>query len=214
MNNNNETEDIEYLDIDLDESETEFMVDSSNDNSEEIKKYNAEKKRHIVKEIFTYVMIIAIAFGIAFILNKFIIINAHVPSSSMESTINTGDKLIGFRLAYLFKEPERGDVVIFRYPDDESQIFIKRVIGLPGDKIESVDGRLIINGEAMVEDYVKEPMTGSFGPYEVPEGCYFMLGDNRNISQDSRYWKNTYVSRKNILAKAWFRYSPSFTKIQ
>ena len=181
MNNNNETEDIEYLDIDLDESETEFMVDSSNDNSEEIKKYNAEKKRHIVKEIFTYVMIIAIAFGIAFILNKFIIINAHVPSSSMESTINTGDKLIGFRLAYLFKEPERGDVVIFRYPDDESQIFIKRVIGLPGDKIEIADGRLIINGEAMVEDYVKEPMTGSFGPYEVPEGCYFMLEIGRAL---------------------------------
>lgn len=92
-------------------------------------------------------------------------------------------------------------MVIFRYPDDESQIFIKRVIGLPGDKIEIADGRLIINGEAMVEDYVKEPMTGSFGPYEVPEGCYFMLGDNRNISQDSRYWKNTYVSRKIFLRK-------------
>lgn len=214
MNNNNETEDIEYLDIDLDDSESEFMVDSSNDNSEEIKKYNAERKRHIVKEIFTYTIIVAIAFGIAFILNKVIIINAHVPSSSMEPTINTGDKLIGFRLAYLFKEPERGDVVIFRYPDDESQIFIKRVIGLPGDKVEIADGKLIINGEVMVEDYVKEPMTGNFGPYEVPEGYYFMLGDNRNISQDSRYWKNTYVSRKSILAKAWFRYSPSFTKIQ
>ena len=134
----------------------------------------------------------------------------------MENTILTGDRLIGFRLAYLFHEPERGDIVIFKYPDDESQNFVKRVIGIPGDVINIRNGYVYVNGEMLEENYIREPMNsdGEDLTYVVPSGSYFMLGDNRNISQDSRYWKNTYVSRKNILAKAWFRYSPSFTKIQ
>jgi signal peptidase I len=131
----------------------------------------------------------------------------------MDPTINVNDKLIGFRLAYLFKDPQRGDIVIFKYPDDESQIFIKRIIGVPGDKVEIVEGVLYLNDKPTYEQYIKEKMYGNYGPYEVPDDCYFVLGDNRNVSEDARFWQNTYVTRKQILAKAWFKYSPGFSSI-
>ena len=137
------------------------------------------------------------------------------------------DRLTGslvFRLAYGFnmnvfgneiskkwKDPERFDIVIFKYPDDESQLFIKRIIGLPGDKVEIIDGKVYINdSETPLEDsYVPETPLGSFGPYEVPENCYFMMGDNRNNSKDSRYWTNTFVRFDQIVGKAEIRYFPS-----
>ena len=120
--------------------------------------------------------------------------------------------LIGNRLAYVVGEPERGDIVVFRYPDDESEIYVKRVIGLPGDTIDIEDGKIYINGstEPLQEDYLKEEWTVATGPYtfEVPEGSYFMMGDNRNDSWDARYWSNTYVTKDKILGKALFTYWP------
>ena len=112
----------------------------------------------------------------------------------MENTILTGDRLIGFRLAYLFHEPERGDIVIFKYPDDESYVYV--------------------NGEMLEENYIREPMNsdGEDLTYVVPSGSYFMLGDNRNNSKDSRYWTNTFVSKDKIIAKVSFRYFNVRTK--
>ena len=85
---------------------------------------------------------------------------------------------------------------------------MKRIIGLPGDTVDIIDGKVYINGELLVEDYIKETMVGSFGSYDVPEGSYFMLGDNRNNSNDSRYWYNTYLDRDDILGKVVFKYYP------
>ena len=104
----------------------------------------------------------------------------------------TGDKLIALRTFYWFEDPKRGDIVVFEYPDDPSELFIKRIIGEPGDKVEIIDGKVYINDsrEPLKEDYLKEPMEGSFGPYTVPEDCYFMMGDNRNDSLDSRFWND------------------------
>ena len=132
----------------------------------------------------------------------------------MENTILTGDRLIGFRLAYLFHEPERGDIVIFKYPDDESQIFVKRVIGIPGDVIQISNGHVYVNGEQLEENYLREPMNndGEELTYVVPADSYFMLGDNRNNSKDSRYWTNTFVSKDKIIAKVSFRYFNVRTK--
>ena len=77
-----------------------------------------------------------------------------------------------------------------------------------------MEGELFIDGELIEEDYIKDSMRGNYGPYEVPDNSYFVLGDNRNVSEDSRFWKNTYVRKNKILAKAWFRYSPKFKKIR
>ena len=108
-----------------------------------------------------------------------------------------GDRLIGNRLAFLKDTPERGDVVIFHYPDDEEELYVKRVIGLPGEEVRIDDGKIYIDGSEtpLEEDYLKEEWTVATGPYlfEVPDDCYLVLGDNRNDSWDARYWDNKYV---------------------
>ena len=147
---------------------------------------------------------------VVLIVNNFLLINARVPSESMEKTIMTGDRFFGNRLAYLFDDPERFDIVVFKYPDDESQLFVKRVIGLPGETVEIKDGKVYINGsETPLDDsFTPETPTGDYGPYVVPDGSYFMLGDNRNHSGDSRFWKQPYVEKEKIVGKAIFRYFP------
>ncbi|MGI5988794.1 MAG: signal peptidase I [Lachnospiraceae bacterium] len=162
--------------------------------------------------------VIGIALAISIFLLEVVIINAKVPSGSMKDTIEIGDRLVGFRLAYINSDPQRGDVIIFRYPDDESQRFIKRIIGLPGDTVEIRQNPdnpeladVYVNGEKLDEDYLAEPMLydpveGGEHVFHVPENSYLVLGDNRNHSNDARFWTNTYVSRDKILAKAIFRY--------
>ena len=95
-------------------------------------------------------------------------------------------------------------------------MFIKRIIGLPGEKVEIIDGKVYINDskEPLEEDYIKEEMEGSFGPYDVPEGCYFMMGDNRNDSLDSRFWNDKYVKKDAILGKAKLQYYPKIKLIK
>ena len=171
---------------------------------------DTEEKASIGKELFQWVLVILGAVILAFLIDTFVIVNAQIPSGSMENTIMTGDRVFGNRLAYKFSDPKRFDIIIFKYPDDESQLFIKRIIGLPGETVEIHDGNIYINGsDTPLEDVdIKEPMEGSFGPYTVPEGCYFVMGDNRNNSRDSRYWENTFVSEDEILGKAVLRYWP------
>lgn len=167
---------------------------------------------NIGSEVFSWVKTILFALVLALMINNFVIVNAQVPTGSMESTIMPNDRIVAFRLSYLFGKPERGDVVVFLYPDDEEIYYVKRVIGMPGETVEVIDGQVFINGsdEPLEEDYLKEEGVGSFGPYEVPEGSYFMMGDNRNNSLDSRYWTNKFVSEDKILGKVFFRYYPSF----
>ena len=167
-------------------------------------------KNSIWKELWEYIKMIIFVVVVVLIVNNFLLINARVPSESMEKTIMTGDRFFGNRLAYLFDDPERFDIVVFKYPDDESQLFVKRVIGLPGETVEIKDGKVYINGsETPLDDsFTPETPTGDYGPYVVPEGSYFMLGDNRNHSGDSRFWKQPYVEKEKIVGKAIFRYFP------
>ncbi len=161
-------------------------------------------------ELIQWSIVIISAVVLAVLINSFVIVNAQIPSGSMENTIMTGDRVFGNRLAYAFSNPKRFDIIIFRYPDDESQLFIKRIIGLPGETVEIRDGNIYLNGsdEPLEDVAIKEPMEGSFGPYTVPKGSYFVMGDNRNNSRDSRYWEHTFVSMDEILGKAVFRYWP------
>ena len=170
-----------------------------------------KKQGGLGKEIFEWVKIIVSAALIAFVLNTFIIANSEVPSGSMENTIMTGDRVIGSRLSYRFEDPKRGDIAIFRFPDNEKIYYVKRIIGLPGETVDIVDGKVYINGsdEPLDEPYIREPIIPEAPMhFEVPENSYFMMGDNRNYSMDARRWENTYVKREKIIAKVLFRYFP------
>lgn len=163
------------------------------------------------KEIISYIKIIVVAVLIALVFNNFIIVNARVPSSSMESTIMKDDKIIGNRLSYKFSNPARGDIIIFKFPDNEEENYIKRIVGMPGDIIEITNGVVYINGEVLDESYLpSHPYMEDFPATVVPEDSYFVMGDNRLNSKDSRYWNNKFVSKDKIIAKATFIYSPSF----
>lgn len=187
--------------------------------SDEIKndfeQQNDKKEYNIKSEIFSWTKTILGAVLVAFIITRFIIVNAVIPSGSMETTIMTNDRIVAFRLSYIFEEPERYDIVVFKFPDDENFDYIKRVIGLPGETVEIKDDKVYINGsdEPLDDSFIKEEMVGSWGPFVVPEDSYFMLGDNRNFSKDSRYWRNPFVKKDKILGKAIFRYYPTPKKL-
>ena len=196
---------------------TKERLDTIDADELDLKKEQAAKKTGevtVLGELLSYVKIVLCAVAIAFIFTQFIIVNAQVPTGSMVDTINIGDRLIGFRLSFLFNDPQRGDIVIFKFPDDESQNYVKRVIGLPGDVIQIKNGQVSVNGEQLEEDYLLEPMIprAEEEVYVVPEDSYFMMGDNRNSSLDSRAWVNKYVKKDKILAKVIFRYYNGDTK--
>ena len=166
-----------------------------------------EKRKSNIQFLITLGIIIAAVF----LLNQFVIINARVPSGSMENTIQEGDRIFGNRLAYLSSDPERFDIVIFKFPDNESELYIKRIIGLPGETVTIKDGKVYINDDTKPLDdsfCAEVPEAIKDGVYEVPDDCYFMLGDNRNNSSDSRFWNNKYVKRDQIIAEAALRYWP------
>ena len=156
-----------------------------------------------------------ILFVVAF---KLVFIQARIMSGSMEPTLMTGDRALFNRLAYTFAEPERGDIIIFRWPDNEKILFVKRIIGVPGDTVEIRDGQVYLNGSdtPLEEPYIREPMEPEPGTmqFTVPEDAYFCMGDNRNESMDARYWHNTFVYRDKIIAKVCFRYWPGFKVIK
>ena len=193
--------------------------EKSNDSSSE--KSRKKEPFNLKKEVISWIQVLAAAAVIAFIINTKIIANSQVPTGSMETTIMAGDRVIGSRLSYLFGEPERGDIAIFIYPDDEARgvktYYVKRIIGLPGDTIDIVDGKVYINGSdtPLDEPYLNEPMDPEPPQhYEVPEDSYFMMGDNRNHSNDSRRWTNKYVSRDKLIAKVLFQYFPKIRMLE
>lgn len=198
--------DNDGMESEISESEMIGQVEGGADTED------AEEKINWKAEIISWVKIFVAAFLIATILDNFIIINANVPSGSMHNTIMTGDRMIGNRLAYINSTPKRGDVIIFKFPDNEEENFVKRVIGLPGEKVAIREGKVYINdnAEPLEENYLPEEwITMNDGlEYVVPAGSYFVMGDNRNISNDARYWNNTYVSEDAIIAKAVVVYWP------
>lgn len=193
------------------------------------KEKKAEEPMDWKKEIKGWVKIVVFAIIAAFIIDHVLIVNAEVPSGSMENTIMTDSRMIGWRWSYSFdNKPKRGDVIIFKYPDDTSKNYVKRVIGLPGESIKVEDGIVFINNEPLDEPYVvfkdkdgntvKRDGRADFEEVTVPEGNYFVLGDNRYNSKDSRYWTTTnFVSEGKILAKALFCYwhkGPEFEMLE
>lgn len=185
-------------------NETEQPSFAAADEPEETK-----KKINWVKEILSWVILIAVAYLLARVITEYVIVKAEIPTGSMENTIQVGDHVIGVRVAYLFSNPKRGDIIIFKFPDNEQEDYVKRIIGLPGETVLIQDGVVTIDGVVLEETYLKDGMSGNYGPYEVPEDSYFVMGDNRSGSWDARFWTNTYVKEDKIVGKVVFRYKPT-----
>ncbi|MDY6096762.1 MAG: signal peptidase I [Oscillospiraceae bacterium] len=152
------------------------------------KKAKKEKpKKSMKQEIFEWVMVFVVAAALAFVVRTFIFEPVRVDGSSMLNTLTDSDFMIATKFDYLLGDPERFDIVICDYPNtDDGMYRVKRVIGLPGETIELRAGELYVNGEHVAQDFDMTENETYFGPLTVPEGCYFVMGDNRNNSKDSR----------------------------
>jgi len=155
------------------------------------------------------VSIVAIAFILAMLLRIFVIEARVIPSGSMLPTIQLKDRVMVNKFIYYFKDPQRGDIVVFDPPDvlNTNQDYIKRVIGLPGDKVEMKNSKVYINDRPLKEPYLSEPLHYEYGPVVVPENSLMVLGDNRNQSFDSHYW-NAWLTFDHLKGKAFATYWP------
>ena len=227
-----EDEEIEFIEYDIDEEAEEYHDDVAA-LSKEARRQQEKAEFSWKKEIISWVWMLVIAVGIAAFVNYFILINAYVPTGSMEQTIHAESRMIGLRLAYTFSEPERGDIVVFPNPFNSDEDYVKRIIGLPGETvvidnyeiyIYDSEGNLKIG--PLDEPYIngKWVKKGEAYEFHVPEDSYLMLGDNRNNSYDARGWyeyvQNSngeytedmiYIKRDKILGQALFAYWPSFS---
>ena len=143
---------------------------------------------------------------IAVLLNLFVVQPTKVRGESMEPTLHTNEYLLVEKISFRLHLPRRGDVVVFKYPRDEAENFIKRVIAVPGDTVEIVSGRVYINGQPIVEPYLLQLPRESMPSTKIPQGQLFVLGDNRLNSNDSRSFGM--VSLDEVLGRAWLRYWP------
>lgn len=186
-----------------------------------------------LKLLKEYVEAAGFALVAALIIRSSILGAYKIPSGSMLETLQIGDHLFVNKLSYDVKipfwgksifavgDPERGDVIVFKYPKDESIDYIKRIVGVPGDEIAVIDKQLYRNGEPVKEDYIKftssmfESPRDAMPPVRVPKDKFFVMGDNRDNSQDSRYWG--FVDRDAIRGKAFIIYwswEGSFPKVE
>lgn len=146
-----------------------------------------------------------IATGLTALIFTSVLSLTRLTSESMAPTMNVGDFVLGYRHAYAFGDPQRGDVVAFRWSVDDDQIVVKRIIGLPGETLEIRDGKVYLNGskEPLAEPYLKDEWTvGNDGfSFEIPEDSYFMMGDDRDVSLDSRFWAEEAMKRNPDLSE-------------
>jgi signal peptidase I len=135
--------------------------------------------------------------------------NYKVEGFSMEPTLDDGQYLLINKVGMHFHQPERGDIIVFQYPLDTTKSFVKRVIGVPGDTVQVLNQQTIVNGKVIKEPYIRSPENGLYPPTTVPPGEYFVLGDNRNNSSDSRSWGM--LPEKDVIGLAWVSYWPPRT---
>lgn len=169
------------------------------------------KKKDILKEIAGWVIYILIIMALTYVIITFVGQRTKVDGHSMEPTLFHGDNLIVDKLTYRFKDPSRYDVIVFPYQHAENTYYIKRIIGLPGETVQVKDGAVYINGELLDEDFGSEPMEKSgiaAEPITLGEDEYFVLGDNRNHSSDSRDPSVGVLTRDQLIGRAWVRIYP------
>ena len=184
----------------------------------EIKAVHAAEMRKIMnkvlKELLSTGIYILIVLILTFLLINYVGQRTVVDGESMETTLSNGDNLIVDKISYRFKDPQRFDIIVFPYKYKENTFYIKRIIGLPGETVQiDIDGNIYINGELLSESYgreiIRSDMIGRAGePIVLGEDEYFVLGDNRNNSSDSRTESVGNIKRKDIVGRAWLRLWP------
>ena len=172
------------------------------------------KREDLIREVKEWANSIIVALILTLIIRTFVVQAFKIPSGSMRPTLLEGDKLFVNKFIYRFHPPQRGDIIVFKYPVDPKKDFIKRLAGLSGDTVEIRDGKIYIDGKVLDDPasfgkfyyYNHDPYGGPGEKIRVPEDCYYALGDNSANSQDSRFWG--FVPKKNVLGKAIFRWWP------
>ena len=139
---------------------------------------------------------------LAFCIRTFVVEPYLVSGPSMLPTLENRERLLVNKFIYYVSDPKKGEVIVFKYPSDTTRDFIKRVIATGGDSIEIIDGRVFVNGENIKEAYIKEPFHTNYRKTIVPEGHVFVMGDNRNNSEDSRFSDVGFVAKNLIKGKA------------
>lgn len=171
-----------------------------------------EEEKSILRELGGWVLYILIIIGLTYLIITFVGQRTRVSGSSMETTLSDGDNLIVDKLSYRFQEPKRYDIIVFPYQHEENTFYIKRIIGLPGETVQVVDGYTYVNGELLSSDVYGAEVMDSPGiaaaPIQLGEDEYFVLGDNRNHSSDSRDASVGVLKRENLIGKAWIRIYP------
>ena len=170
------------------------------------------KERSIFRELGGWLLYILIIIGLTYLIITFVGQRTRVSGSSMETTLSNGDNLIVDKLTYHFKEPKRYDIIVFPYKYEENTYYIKRIIGLPGETVQVIDGYTYINGEQLAGDIYGAEVMESAGiaaePITLGEDEYFVLGDNRNHSSDSRDPSVGILKRKDLMGRAWISIYP------
>ena len=177
------------------------------------KKERNAKRRKILAGAFSWIKEIAIALIIVWFVLTFIAQNNQVRGTSMQPTVYENDTVIVNKFIYRFQDPSRGDIIVFPMQENGKEVYyIKRIIGLPGDVVDIRDGQVYVNDILMEEDYITVETTAVDGqvvfPITVPENEYFVLGDNRPVSKDSRWLSIGTISRDEIVGKASLRVWP------
>ena len=179
------------------------MIDGIKEKVEE-RKVNKESSKTGFKftGIQKYVIIIVLVIILSNLFFKFVLVPGYVPSESMQPTLEISDWGFANGLAYVVHEPQRGDIIVFN-SKELNEVLVKRVIGLPGDTVSFYDGYVYINDGLVYEEYIGEDVetNSPTRDFIVPEGCYFVMGDNRTASYDSRFWSNPYVAKSDIIGK-------------
>ncbi|ABO50566.1 signal peptidase I, Serine peptidase, MEROPS family S26A [Desulforamulus reducens MI-1] len=174
-------------------------LDPHNDEQKETK-----PKKSVIREMLESVVIAVL---LAAVIRLFILEPFFIPSGSMEPNLMIGDRIIVSKITYHLKEPQRGDIIVFKFPLDPSRNFVKRLIAKGGETVEIKNSVLYINNQPIEENYLPKGLKfKDFGPEIVPEGHYFMMGDNRNNSDDSRVWG--FLDKELIIGKAEVIYWP------
>lgn len=176
------------------------------------KKEKPEKiEQNKIKDILGLILYCIVVVAIMFLVIKYVGQRTVVIGDSMESTLQDGDNLITDKLTYHFVDPKRYDIVVFPFKDNTSQLLIKRIIGMPGETVQIIDGKIHINGYELDEDYgnaVMESAGLASEPITLGNDEYFVLGDNRNNSQDSRFESVGNIHRSDLIGRAWVRIWP------